>query len=147
VKSVKTSLVDITAEIVSAYVSNNKVEAEALPEMIRKIHGTLETVYEESGYVNTGGENRRPAVPINESIGDDYIICLEDGQSFKSLKRHLKSHYNLSPEEYRIKWGLPADYPMVAPNYAERRSQLAKQIGLGHTAKVGRKKKATDQAA
>ncbi len=142
----KSSLVDITAEIVAAYVSNNKIEPETLPEMIRKVHGTLENVFEESGYIASGGENRKPAVPVSESIGDEYLICLEDGQSFKSLKRHLKSHYNLTPEEYRIKWGLPADYPMVAPKYSEKRSQLAKQIGLGHTAKVGRKKKAGQAA-
>lgn len=139
------NLVDITAEIVAAYVSNNKVEKDELPEVIRQVHETLETVFEASGYVS-GGENLKPAVPVSQSIGEDYLICLEDGQQFKSLKRHLKSHYGMSPEEYRIKWGLPADYPMVAPNYAEKRSQLAKKIGLGHTAKVGRKKKSEKAA-
>ena len=131
------NLVEITAEIVAAYVSNNSVTAENLPNLIQDVHAKLQDVMEGAGYI--GDEALKPAVPVKQSIFDDYLICLEDGQKFKSLKRHLKTHYDLTPEQYRSKWGLPADYPMVAPKYAEQRSMLAKQIGLG-TSRSGKTK-------
>ena len=132
-----TNLVEITAEIVAAYVSNNAVSADNLPNLIQDVHTKLQDVMEGAGYI--GDEALKPAVPVKQSIFDDYLICLEDGQKFKSLKRHLKTHYDLTPEQYRSKWGLPADYPMVAPKYAEQRSMLAKQIGLG-TSRSGKTK-------
>ena len=119
-------LLDLTSEIVSAYVSNNKVEVEKLPEVIGNVYASLSSIASEDG-----AEMIEPAVPIKKSVTPDYIICLEDGKKFKMLRRHLQNVYGLTPEEYRERWGLPADYPMVAPNYAEKRSGLAKQIGLG----------------
>ena len=125
----KAELLDLTAAIVSAYVSNNTVQQLELGSLIRQVYQTLTTV---TGYPEAAArEEPRPAISIKRSVTSDYIVCLEDGKKFKSLKRHLRSHYNLSPEEYREKWGLPHDYPMVAPNYAEARSQLAKKMGLG----------------
>jgi predicted transcriptional regulator len=122
-------LIDLAADIVSAYVSNNTVPAADLPALIASVHRALS---------NTAGtapepapEPLKPAVNPKKSVYPDYIVCLEDGKKFKSLKRHLRTHYDLSPEEYREKWGLPADYPMVAPNYAAARSALAKKMGLG----------------
>lgn len=138
------NLVEITADIVVAYVSNNEVPATELSALIEKVHGTLQEVMDGAGFV--GDEAHKPAVPVKQSIFDDYIICLEDGQKFKSLKRHLKAHYNMTPEQYRTKWGLPVDYPMVAPRYAVQRSMLAKQIGLG-TSRAGTKKKRSSEAA
>jgi predicted transcriptional regulator len=125
----KDDLVELTATIVSAYVSNNSVAAAELSGLISHVHEALSRASHRGG--SSDREELRPAVPVKKSITDDYIICLEDGKKFKSLKRHLRTHYNLSPEEYREKWGLPHDYPMVAPNYAAARSQLAKQMGLG----------------
>nr|PZN85720.1 MAG: MucR family transcriptional regulator [Pseudomonadota bacterium] len=125
----KTKLVELTAEIISAYVSNNEVVASELPGLIQDIHQALSRVANNSPTPER--EELRPAIPIKRSVTPDYIICLEDGKKFKSLKRHLRTHYNLTPEEYREKWGLPADYPMVAPNYAAARSALAKKMGLG----------------
>jgi predicted transcriptional regulator len=125
-----TELVELTAEIVSAYVSNNTVVAGDLPQLISDIHGALARASSRTT-AEPVREEIKPAVPVKKSVHPDYIICLEDGKKFKSLKRHLRTHYNLSPEEYREKWGLPHDYPMVAPNYAAARSQLAKQMGLG----------------
>ena len=122
-------LVDLTADIVSAYVSHNVVPAADLPELIRSVHSSLGVLSESS--VAAPKEELKPAVPPKKSIMPDYLICLEDGKHFKSLKRHLKTHYDLTPEQYREKWGLPADYPMVAPNYAAARSRLAKEMGLG----------------
>ena len=119
-------LLDLTSEIVSAYVSNNKVEVEKLSEVIGNVYASLSSIAGEDG-----AEFIEPAVPIKKSVTPDYIICLEDGKKFKMLRRHLQNVYGLTPEEYRERWGLPADYPMVAPNYAEKRSGLAKQIGLG----------------
>ncbi len=119
----------LTASIVAAYVANHAVQQPDLPPLIRSIYTALLSVGTEQEPVVR--EEPRPAVSIKRSITPDYIVCLEDGKKFKSLKRHLRSHYNLSPEEYREKWGLPHDYPMVAPNYAEARSQLAKKMGLG----------------
>lgn len=126
----KADLIDMTAEIVSAYVGHNTVAPDELPGLINKIHAALSSAATGDG--ETGGASRdEPAVPVRKSITPDYLICLEDGKKFKSLKRHLRSHYNLSPEEYREKWSLPRDYPMVAPNYAQARSRLAKKMGLG----------------
>jgi predicted transcriptional regulator len=121
--------IELAADIVSAYVSNNSVPSSELPALIHEVHNALLRVT--SGAAPVVVEALKPAVPTKKSITDDFIICLEDGKKFKSLKRHLRTQYNISPEEYREKWGLPADYPMVAPNYAKARSQLAKQMGLG----------------
>jgi predicted transcriptional regulator len=123
------SLIKLTAEIVSAYVSNNTVVATELPALINDVHQALTRAT--SSAAPAEREELRPAIPVKRSVTPDYIICLEDGKKFKSLKRHLRTHYNLSPEEYREKWGLPHDYPMVAPNYAAARSALAKKMGLG----------------
>lgn len=125
----KNDLVELTAEIVSAYVSNNTVVASDLPLLINDIHQALSRATSNSAPAER--EELRPAIAVKRSVTPDYIICLEDGKKFKSLKRHLRTHYNLSPEEYREKWGLPHDYPMVAPNYAAARSELAKKMGLG----------------
>ena len=122
-------LVELTAEIVSAYVSNNTVVATDLPALIRDIHDALNRASSNEPIADS--EELKPAIAVRRSVTPDYIICLEDGKKFKSLKRHLRTHYNLSPEEYREKWSLPPDYPMVAPNYANARSQLAKKMGLG----------------
>ena len=124
----RTQVVGMAADIVSAYVGNNSVAAAELPRLIEQTYSALVKVTK-TGPV--APSKQVPAVPIKKSIHDDYLICLEDGKRFKSLKRHLRAHYNLSPEEYRAKWGLPGDYPMVAPNYAKARSNLAKQMGLG----------------
>jgi len=123
------SLVDLTADIVSAYVSNNAVASGDLPSLISEVFAALQRT--EVDTVEPEPEPAKPAVPVKKSIHPDYIVCLEDGKKFKSLKRHLRTHYNLTPEEYREKWGLPSDYPMVAPNYAAARSELAKKMGLG----------------
>jgi len=114
--------------IVSAYVRNNTVNTSDLPDLIRSVHAALQDL---SRPAAAAPEPPRPAVPVKKSIFKDYLICLEDGLKFKSLKRHLRSKYGLSPDEYRQKWGLPADYPMVAPGYSEKRSKLAKKMGLG----------------
>lgn len=121
--------VDLTASIVSAYVSNNPTTASEIPALISQIHAALVRV-SNSG-AEAAPEPVKPAVSVKKSMTSDYLVCLEDGKRFKSLKRHLRTQYNMSPEQYREKWGLPADYPMVAPNYAVARSQLAKKMGLG----------------
>jgi len=123
------NFIGLTAEIVSAYVSNNTVALADIPALINQVHGALLRV--SSGEAQPSSEPLKPAVPVKRSIHADFIVCLEDGKKFKSLKRHLRSQYNMTPEQYREKWGLPPDYPMVAPNYAAARSQLAKQMGLG----------------
>jgi predicted transcriptional regulator len=124
------NFIELTAEIVSAYVSNNSVSAGELPALIGHVHSALTRV--STGHVEGApSEPLKPAVSIKRSITPDYIVCLEDGKKFKSLKRHLRTQYNMTPEAYREKWDLPPDYPMVAPNYAAARSQLAKQMGLG----------------
>jgi predicted transcriptional regulator len=123
------NFIQLTAQIVSAYVSNNSVPATDIPALINQVHSALTRVL--AGQVETPAEPLRPAVSIKRSITPEYIVCLEDGKKFKSLKRHLRTQYNMTPEQYREKWGLPPDYPMVAPNYAAARSQLAKQMGLG----------------
>jgi predicted transcriptional regulator len=125
--------IELTAGIVSAYVSNNAVAAGDISSLINQVHTALLRV--SNGLSETSGEPAKPAIAVKKSITPDYIICLEDGKKFKSLKRHLRTQYNMTPEHYREKWGLPSDYPMVAPNYAEARSQLAKQMGLGQQRK------------
>lgn len=125
----------MVADIVTAYVSHNPVPAAGLPDIIRTVHQSLHGLADSED----AGESvaQKPAVPIKKSITDDYIVCLEDGKHLKMLKRYLRTRYGLSPEEYRAKWGLAADYPMVAPSYAARRSQFAKSIGLGRSRKKG----------
>jgi predicted transcriptional regulator len=125
----KDDLISLTSDIICAYVSNNSINASELPGIIAEIHDALSRAAHRTGPAER--EELKPAVALKKSVTPDYIVCLEDGKKFKSLKRHLRTHYNLSPEEYREKWGLPHDYPMVAPNYAAARSQLAKQMGLG----------------
>ena len=125
-------LVELSADIVSAYVSHNAVSPSDLTRLIADVHGALRAL--RSNEAPAVVEDLKPAVPVRKSVAADYIICLEDGKKFKSLKRHLRTHYNLSPEEYREKWGLPADYPMVAPSYSATRSKLAKDNGLGRKA-------------
>jgi predicted transcriptional regulator len=125
-------LLEHTTEIVAAHVSNNTVPVAELSDLIHQVYRTLASV--ESG-IPVVPERPEPAVPIKKSITADYIVCLEDGKKLKMLKRHLKTAYNMSPEDYRERWGLPADYPMVAPNYAAQRSTLAKKIGLGTRAR------------
>jgi predicted transcriptional regulator len=121
-------LIDLAAEIVAAYVSANSIPAAELPNLIQSVHRALAGV---SDTAAPEAPAKEPAVPIRRSITPDFLICLEDGRKFKSLKRHLRTKYGLSPEDYRAKWGLPKDYPMVAPNYAKARSALAKEMGLG----------------
>jgi predicted transcriptional regulator len=123
------NFIELTAEIVSAYVSNNTVAAAEIPALISQVHTALSRVSGKSG--DAPAEPLKPAVSVKKSITPEYIICLEDGKKFKSLKRHLRTQYNMTPEQYREKWSLGPDYPMVAPNYAAARSQLAKQMGLG----------------
>ena len=129
-------LLEHTTEIVAAHVSNNTVPVAELSDLIHQVYRTLASV--ESG-IPMVLERPEPAVPIKKSITADYIVCLEDGKKLKMLKRHLKTAYNMSPEQYRERWGLAADYPMVAPNYAEQRRELAKKIGLGTTRRRGRR--------
>ena len=126
----QTELVHLAADVVAAYVSNNTVVASELPSIINDVYDALNMAMKRSSPASR--EERKPAVSIKKSVQPDYLICLEDGQKFKSLKRHLKTHYDMTPEEYREKWGLPHDYPMVAPNYSEKRRTLAKKMKLGH---------------
>ena len=121
------AILEYASDIVSAYVSNNPIQSEDLPGLIRDVHSTLKELKSATGAVVAP----EPAIPIKKTITDDFLICLEDGKKFKSLKRHLRSKYGMSPEEYRERWGLPYDYPMVAPSYARKRSALAKEMGLG----------------
>jgi len=121
--------IELTADIVSAYVSNNTVAASDIPDLINQVHLALVRVSGGAGEIQA--EPVKPAVSVKRSVTAEHIVCLEDGKKFKSLKRHLRTQYNMTPEQYREKWGLPPDYPMVAPNYAAARSQLAKQMGLG----------------
>lgn len=133
-----TELLSMTTDIVSAHVSNNSVDVADLPKIIRQVYTSLAEL---GGHPVVNTDRPEPAVSVKKSIHDDYIICLEDGKKLKMLKRHLKTAYNMSPEQYRERWGLPADYPMVAPNYAKQRSSLAMKIGLG------RKRKSDAKAA
>lgn len=122
------TLIALTADIVSAHVSNNSVSVSDLPLLIQSVHGALNSLGDTPAQPEARPE---PAVSIRSSVKPDYVVCLEDGKKLKMLKRHLMTHYQMTPEEYRAKWGLPVDYPMVAPNYAEQRRVLAKKIGLG----------------
>ncbi len=124
---------ELTADIVSAYVSNNAVPAAQLPELIANIHGALSGA--SSGATTEPEEDRTPAVPIRRSVSDDAISCLYCGKAFKTIKRHIRSNHDMTPEQYRAKWGLKPDYPMTAPNYAKTRSAMAKKIGLGRKRK------------
>jgi predicted transcriptional regulator len=123
-------LLRLSTDVVSAYLAQNSVQPQAIPEIIRSVHKTLTSLERPAEEPKTF-ERQRPAVPISKSVHDDYLVCLEDGKKLKMLKRYLRSKYDLSPEEYRRKWNLPPEYPMVAPAYAARRSDFAKQIGLG----------------
>ena len=123
-------LLRMSVEIVASYVAANSIAAGALPDLIRSVHGSLQAVGRPEAPPRPT-EKQKPAVPISRSVNEDYIVCLEDGKRLKMLKRYLRSRHNLTPDEYRRKWGLPPDYPMVAPAYATRRSEFAKQIGLG----------------
>jgi predicted transcriptional regulator len=128
-KSDSSELLALTAEIVASHVSNNAVPVADLPALIQRVYDTMSRL----GRPEAGGVPERPvpAVPVRKSVTPDYIVCLEDGKKLKMLKRHLKTAYDMTPEQYRERWGLPPDYPMVAPNYAEQRRDLAKKIGLG----------------
>jgi predicted transcriptional regulator len=122
-------LMRMTSEIVASFVSNNPVTTDGLPDVIRSVYKTISGL---AGSTETKVEEKpKPAVPVGKSVTDDYIVCLEDGKKLKMLKRYLRSRYDMSPDEYRRRWGLGADYPMVAPSYTERRSEFAKKIGLG----------------
>lgn len=126
--SVNETLITLTADIVSAHVSNNSVSVSDLPALIQNVHGALNGLGQP---VQAPEAKPEPAVSIRASVKPDYVVCLEDGKKLKMLKRHLMTHYQMTPDQYRAKWNLPADYPMVAPNYAEQRRSLAKKIGLG----------------
>ena len=132
-------LLKLASNIVAAYVSNNPLPASEVPAMIKTVHGTLGGLADASKA--DGATTQKPAVSIKRSITPDYIVCLEDGKKLKMLKRYLRSTYGMTPEAYRAKWGLPADYPMVAPNYAAQRSKFAKQIGLGRSPSSGHRGK------
>jgi predicted transcriptional regulator len=132
-------LLKLASDIIAAYVSNNPVPVTELPGMIKSVHSTL-------GSLGSGGSSdsltsQKPAVPIKRSVTPEYVVCLEDGKKLKMLKRYLRSNYNLSPEAYRAKWGLPADYPMVAPNYSTQRSEFAKKIGLGRSSPASKSRR------
>jgi predicted transcriptional regulator len=122
-------LLDLSAKIIAAYVGNNSISSDQLPAIIKIVHSTLKTLHENRAPALNSLKD--PAVPVKKSITDEYIICLEDGKKLKMMKRYLRARYNMSPQEYRTKWGLPSDYPMVSPNYAARRSDFAKINGLG----------------
>ena len=125
-------LMRMTTDIIASFLSHNSVPAESVPDMIKSVYATMKEI---SGEPAKPEPKAIPAVPVSRSVSDDYIVCLEDGKKLKMLKRYLRSQYDMSPEDYRRKWGLPADYPMVAPNYSKRRSEFAKEIGLGRGAR------------
>jgi predicted transcriptional regulator len=132
----KSELIELVADVVAAYVGSNKIERNDLPGLVHSVHQAFASLA--NGTVSAPEPAPlTPAVPIKKSITPEFLICLEDGKKFKSLKRHLRSRYNLTPDEYRARWGLPADYPMVAPNYAQARSRLAKEMGLGQLRQKG----------
>ena len=131
----KETLITLTSDIVAAHLSNNNVDIEAVPGLITNVYNALSGLGEEA---EVEEERPEPAVSIRASVKPDYIVCLEDGKKLKMLKRYLRTNYDMTPEEYRARWGLPADYPMVAPNYAEKRRDLAKKIGLGRKPSAGR---------
>ena len=138
VQTSSTAIIELTADIVSAYVSHNIVSPSELPNLIHDVYDALIYFRPAESYVEVT-EPVKPAVSVKKSITPDFLICLEDGKKFKSLKRHLRSQYGMSPDDYREKWGLPHDYPMVAPNYATARSALAKELGLGQSRRTARK--------
>ncbi len=138
----KETLITLTSDIVAAHVANNSVSLEDVPSLISSVYGALAGLGDE---VEKEEEKPEPAVSIRASIKPDYIVCLEDGKKLKMLKRHLMTHYNMTPDDYRRRWGLPSDYPMVAPNYAQKRRELAKKIGLGR--KPGQKRGRRTRAA
>src|SRR5712671_4786331 len=139
-KMAEEDLLRMTADVVAAYVSNNTLATAQLADVIHAVYNSLRGL--EGQVAEAPAEPLKPAVPVRKSITPEYLVCLEDGKKLKMLKRHLRSTYNMTPDEYRAKWGLPADYPMVAPNYAEQRSEFAKKIGLGRTASSsGRRRK------
>lgn len=135
----RAEIIEMTADIVSAYVGNNTVAAQDLSTLIQSVHGALAGANAAPDPVEA--PVKEPAIPVKRSVTAEYIVCLEDGRKFKSLKRHLRTKYNMSPEDYRAKWSLPKDYPMVAPNYAKARSDLAKQMGLGQGGRQAPRKK------
>lgn len=132
----KGELLTLASNIVASYVGNNPVQPDQVTEMLRSVFGTMNTLTDEAA---KQAEELVPAVPVKKSVTNDYIVCLEDGKKLKMLKRHLSTAYGLTPDEYRAKWGLPSDYPMVAPNYAKKRQELAKKIGLGRKPKSAAK--------
>lgn len=136
------SLIEMTASVVAAYLSNNSIATSQISEVIQSVHGAFKGLSDDRS--DPEPEPLKPAVPIKRSVMPDYIVCLEDGKQLKMLKRHLRTTYDMTPDDYRAKWGLPADYPMVAPNYAQQRSDFAKKIGLGRqsTPRAGRRKTA-----
>ena len=131
----KSELLALVTDIVASHVANNRMDSNELPQLIRQVYSTLSSI----GETEVAPERPHPAVPIKKSVTPEYVICLEDGKKLKMLKRHLKTSYNMTPDEYRERWGLPADYPMVAPNYAIQRRELAKKIGLGTSRSKGRR--------
>ncbi len=137
--TISPNYIELSADIVSAYVSNNSVPAADLPSLLASVYAALTKTTQ--GQQTEPQAELIPAVPVKKSVTPDFIICLDDGKSFKSLKRHLRTTYDMTPEQYRAKWGLPADYPMVAPNYAKARSELAKRMGLGRKAGTSPAKK------
>ena len=140
-KDSEDDILKLVTEIVAAYVSKNPVAANELPAIIRNVHATLGG-FSGTAPVERPGGARPPAVPVKKSVTPDYLVCLEDGKKLKMLKRYLRARYKMSPDEYRTRWNLPPDYPMVAPNYAQRRSDFAKKIGLGKgESRKGRRKK------
>ena len=141
VKIGEEDLLRMTADVVAAYVSNNTLPTAQLAEVINTVYGSLKQL--DGKGCEPKSEPQKPAVPVRKSITPDYLVCLEDGKKLKMLKRHLRSTYAMTPDEYRAKWGLPPDYPMVAPNYAEQRSEFAKKIGLGRGAGRAGKRAAT----
>lgn len=134
----KETLIALTSDIVAAHLSNNSVDVDAVPGLITNVYGALSHLGEET---EVEEERPEPAVSIRASVKPDYIVCLEDGKKLKMLKRYLRTNYDMTPEEYRARWNLPSDYPMVAPNYAEKRRDLAKKIGLGRKPGTGRGRK------
>ena len=135
----KAEIIEMTADIVSAYVANNVMGAVELPELIQAVYRALTNVSAVAEPVEVA--QKEPAVPVKRSVTPEFLICLEDGRKFKSLKRHLRTKYNMSPDDYRARWNLPKDYPMVAPNYAKARSELAKQMGLGQGGRQAARKR------
>jgi predicted transcriptional regulator len=134
-------LLELTAQIVAAHVSNNSVALPDVPSLIEQVHRTLSGLGNAPAAPAPVAERPQPAVPVKKSVTDEFLICLEDGKKLKMLKRHLKTAYDMTPEQYRERWGLPSDYPMVAPNYAKHRSSLAKKIGLGTKPRIGRQRR------